>query len=100
SFCGTQGGQPILRASSTGYYLMGDLNRRDAANNRIFTPVTPNDVRFIINGPGAAQKFGTPFGNVGRNLFRGDRIEVVDFSVFKTFKITERVNLQYRLEMF
>ncbi|MBI1760285.1 MAG: TonB-dependent receptor [Acidobacteria bacterium] len=99
SLCGTQGGQPILRTSSSGYYLMSDLNKRDSAGNRIFTPVTPNDVRFIINGPGAAQKFGTPFGNVGRNTFRGDRIETVDFSVFKTFTITERVNFQYRLEM-
>lgn len=97
--CGTQGGQPILRTSSSGYYLMSDLNKRDSAGNRIFTPVTPNDVRFIINGPGAAQKFGTPFGNVGRNTFRGDRIETVDFSVFKTFHVTERINLQYRLEM-
>ena len=99
SLCGTQGGQPILRTSSTGYFLMSDLNRRDAAGARIFTPVTPNDVRFIINGPGAAHKFGTPFGNVGRNTFRGDRIETVDFSVFKTFHFTERINLQYRLEM-
>ena len=99
SLCGASGGQPILRTSSSGYYLMSDLNKRDSAGNRIFTPVTPNDVRFIINGPGAAQKFGTPFGNVGRNTFRSDRIETVDFSMFKTFHITERVNFQYRLEM-
>jgi outer membrane receptor protein involved in Fe transport len=99
SLCGTQGGQPILRTSPTGYFLMSDLNRRDAAGARIFTSVTPNDVRFIINGPGAAQRFGSPFGNVGRNTFRSDRIETVDFSVFKTFKIAESINLQYRLEM-
>jgi len=98
-FCGTQGGQPILRTSPTGYFLVADLNRRDAAGARIFTPANPNDVRFIINGLGAAQIFGTPFGNVGRNTFRSDRIETVDFSVFKTFKIKENINLQYRLEM-
>jgi hypothetical protein len=100
ALCGTQGGQPILRTSPTGYFLMSDLNRRDAAGNRIFTSVSPNDVRMIINGPGAAQKFGSPFGNIARNSFRGDRIETVDFSVFKTFKIRESVNIQYRLEMF
>ncbi len=98
--CGASGGQPILRTSSTGYFLMSDLNRRDASGNRIFTPTNPTDVRFIINGPGAAQRFGTPFGNVGRNTFRGDRIETVDFSVFKTFKIRESINLQYRLELY
>jgi len=99
-FCGTQGGQPILRTSPTGYFLMADLNRRDAQNNRIFTPVSPSDARFIINGPGAAMKFGSPFGNIGRSTFAGDRIEIFDVSVFKTFKLTEKIELQYRLEMF
>jgi outer membrane receptor protein involved in Fe transport len=92
--CGTQGGQPILRTSSTGYYRFGDLL------NNVFTPVSPNDVRFIINAPGAAVKFGTPLGTLARNTQTTDRIEVFDFSIFKNFKITERFNLQYRLEMF
>ena len=97
-FCGTSGGNPILRTSPTGYYLLNDLNTSTAAN-RVYTAVTPNDVRFIYNGPGAAIKFGTPFGNVGRNTFVGDRNENVDLSIFKNFRITERFNLQYRLQM-
>lgn len=56
-------------------------------------------MRFIYNGPGAAIRFGTPFGNVGRNIFVGDRNENVDLSIFKNFRITERFNLQYRLQM-
>ncbi|QQS48981.1 MAG: TonB-dependent receptor [Acidobacteriota bacterium] len=92
--CGTTGGVPNLRTSSTGFFLMSDLNRN------VFTSVSPNDVRFIVNGPGAAMKFGTPFGTVARNILQADRIETVDMSIFKNFKITERVNLQYRLEMF
>lgn len=92
--CGTTSGVPNLRTSSTGYFLMSDLNRN------VFTAVSPNDVRFIVNGPGAAMKLGTPFGTVARNSFQGDRIEVVDMSIFKTFKVTETVNIQYRLEMF
>jgi outer membrane receptor protein involved in Fe transport len=96
SLCGASGGVPILRQSTSGYYLMSDLN----ATPRTFTPVTPNDVRFIINGPGAALRFGTPFGNVMRNAFPGDRIEAVDLSFFKTTKVTERVSVQYRFEMY
>jgi outer membrane receptor protein involved in Fe transport len=92
--CGTLGGLPVLRTSPTGFYSLNDLNRG------IFTPVTPNDVRFIINGPGAALKFGTPFGNVGRNVFRGDRLESFDLSLFKTTRINERVSIQYRLNLF
>ena len=69
--CGTQTSrawqqQPIFVASPTGFYLMTDLNR-----GGVRTPVSPNDVRFIINGAGAAVRFGTPFGNVGRNTVRG-----------------------------
>jgi hypothetical protein len=92
--CGTSGGNSIFRPSPTGFYLLNDLNRAIP----VFTSVTPNDVRFIVNGAGAAQKFGTPFGNVGRNTFIGDRIEQFDLSIFKTFRITVRVNLQYRFQ--
>ena len=92
--CGNTAGVPNLRTSSTGFFLMSDLNRGT------FTPVTPNDVRFILNGPGAARRFNNPFGNVARNILQADRIETVDLSIFKTFKITERINLQYRLELY
>ncbi len=94
--CGSAAGVPILRQSSTGFWLMNDLN----AATRTFTAVSPNDVRFIINGPGAAQRFGTPFGNLGRNGFAGDRVEAVDLSFFKTFRVTEGISVQYRLELF
>ena len=94
--CGTASGQPLLIRSSTGFYLLNDLNKAVP----VFTPVTPDKVRFIVNGPGAAQIFGTPFGDVARNSFRGDRIEAFDLSVFKTTKIGERVAVQYRLNMF
>jgi hypothetical protein len=72
---------------------MNDLNKG------IFTPVTPNDVRLILNGAGAARAFGTPFGNLGRNVFLGDRNENVDLSIFKTFRIKERLKLQYQLQL-
>jgi outer membrane receptor protein involved in Fe transport len=91
--CGTTAGNPNLRTSSTGYYLMSDLNRN------VFTSVSPNDVRYIVNGPGAAIKFNNPFGTVARNSAFSDRIETVDFSLFKTFKIWEAVNIQYQLTL-
>jgi hypothetical protein len=90
--------RPNLRRSSTGFYLLNDINNSPATNRRL-TPVSPNDVRFILNGAGAARMFGTPFGNVGRNTFLGDRNENVDLSIFKDFRITERFQLRYRLQM-
>jgi hypothetical protein len=56
-------------------------------------------VRLILNGAGAALKFGTPFGNLGRNTFLGDRTENLDLSIFKTFRIRERFKIQYRLQL-
>jgi outer membrane receptor protein involved in Fe transport len=86
---------PHMRTSPTGFYLMSDLIK----TTPVFTAVTPNDARFIINGPGSAARFGTPFGTLSRNTESGDRIETVDLSVFKTFKVTESVNVQYRLQL-
>ncbi len=94
--CGAQGGVPVLRPSTTGFYSLNDLNR----TTPVFTEVSPNNVRFIMNGPGAARYFKTPFGNVGRNTFVGDRNENVDLSIFKDFRIAESVKLRYRLQMF
>ncbi len=48
--------------------------------------------------------FSTPalgtYGNIARNEFAGPPTYQVDFSVFKNNRITERLNLQLRLEIF
>ncbi len=51
--------------------------------------------------PGTDSPGFTPFnGNLGRNTFRGPDFQEVDFSLFKTIKVTERVNFQLRAEGF
>ena len=40
------------------------------------------------------------FGNLGRNQIVGPRLFDLDFSVFKNFRITERISTQFRVEMF
>jgi hypothetical protein len=40
------------------------------------------------------------FGNAGRNVIIGPRTNVADFSVLKSTRIAERVNLQFRGEIF
>ena len=40
------------------------------------------------------------FGTSGRNAFYGPAYASVDFSVLKNTKITERINTQFRIEMF
>jgi hypothetical protein len=50
-----------------------------------FAPVPGNQIRF---------------GNTGRNIVRGPGLFNLDASIFRNFRITERVNLQIRAEMF
>ncbi len=64
-----------------------------------------------LDSPGILQWFDTSaftipaqytFGNVGRihPSIRSDRVENIDFSVFKNFKIRERMAVQFRAEWF
>lgn len=40
------------------------------------------------------------FGNVGRNAFRGPNYANMDFSISKATKLTERLNMQLRVDIF
>ncbi|PYP91938.1 MAG: hypothetical protein DMG65_05730 [Candidatus Angelobacter sp. Gp1-AA117] len=59
--------------------------------------VTPDQVRFIINGRVAQSVFGTPFGNVPRNPQRDAISNIANASVFKNFKLGERVNFEMHM---
>lgn len=65
-----------------------------------WVPISPSAVRFVINAPGSAKIFGTPFGNMPRNYLRGPAINQLNLSLFKNTKIGERVRLQLRVETF
>ncbi len=79
---GTLGGGP--RAN----YLGGQIIIKDYANRLWYDPLV----------------FGRPLdgqlGNTGRNWLRGPGVNNFDFSLFKDFKFTERIKLQYRAEFF
>ena len=59
--------------------------------------ITANDVRFIINGQIAQSVFGTPFGNVPRNVQRDAISNIANASIFKNIKVGERVNFEVHL---
>lgn len=67
--------------------------------------------RVIYNSFGLANQFGvpltlleefqffqTPFGNLGRNTFKGLPFYLVNLGVFKTTNITEQFKLEFRVE--
>jgi hypothetical protein len=62
--------------------------------------VTPNDVKYVFNGPGAAVLFGTPFGSVGRGIERGPMFNQLNLGLIKNIKVWERLSVQLRGEAF
>jgi hypothetical protein len=82
-------------ANVNGFYSMNQINSAGACN-----AVNPNDVRFIMNLPGAARIFGTPFGDSPRNYLTGPIFNQMNASVFKNIKVLEGLTIQLRGEAF
>src|SRR5262249_62288877 len=79
---GTLGGGP--RADHRG----GQIIIKDYANRLWFDP-------FVFGRP-----LDGALGNTGRNFLRGPGFTNFDLSLFKDFKFTERIKLQYRAGFF
>ena len=82
------------KAAFNVFYSMNGLN-----NGRIQV-VTPSQVRYIVNGPGADQFFGTPFGTATRGSLVGPTLNNWNLGLFKNIRVRESINLQLRLEAF
>lgn len=74
--------------------------QRIAGNPWSGTGICPNASCEYFNPGIFSQPTAGTFGNVGRNTFRGPGIFALDMSVFRNFKITERVTFQFRTEIF
>jgi hypothetical protein len=62
-------------------------------------PITA--ARWIYNDDTAAAFFKTPYGNVGRNPgVRGQAVSAVNFSLFKTTKMTERLSVRLEAQVY
>ena len=66
-----------------------------------FSPAIPNSlaIQYITKAAFANPATGT-FGNIGRNALYGPGFGAVDFSVFKTTPITEKLRAEFRVEIF
>ncbi len=71
------------------------LNGLNNPNGEQVIPVARNNVRFIVNGATSAAVFGNPFG-ARRNLVQDAITNTANASLFKRFKLTERVSAEFR----
>ena len=62
--------------------------------------IAPNSVQWLVNNQYEALVRGTPYPGVGRNTLRGNTLQELDMSVFKTVRIAERVTGQLRIDVY
>ena len=78
-----------------GFYSLNALNSTGAE-----VAVTPSQVHYILNLPGSARIFGTPFGNTVRNSLRGPALNQLNAGLFKNIRVSERWTIQLRGEAY
>lgn len=59
-----------------------------------------NQGAFAIAPFAPGQIFAHLFGNAGRAVLRGPELVNFDFSIFKRFRLTEKQNLEFKVELF
>jgi hypothetical protein len=95
----TTGLEPICQMSPTTLVSLNGINASTVPlANYNPTVVTKSQVRFIANTAEANAIFGTPFGNVGRNVLRDFHTNQLNLGIFKTTNISERVKLQFHAD--
>ncbi|MPY86303.1 MAG: hypothetical protein GEU99_00090 [Luteitalea sp.] len=99
-----QSGFPLfIRNSPNTSHSLGGIQR---PNSMGFSAAKEGSVQSRLDSYLLADAFAAPepftFGDVGRTLsdVRGPRFSNLDFSVFKSFRIREALNVQFRCEVF
>ncbi len=99
-----QGGLPFSVTVAGAPQLLGANNLTDWRANVVGNWTVPDPNQNLWFNPAA---FATPmagglytYGNSGRNILRADGIGNLDAGLMKMFSITERVQMQFRWEVF
>ena len=100
TFSAYQGRQYTVTASGAALNMPGNLQTADQIKPTVDTLGMVGDDGTWFDTSAFARPTGLRFGNVGRNTMRGPGVVNTDLSLFRTFKIREKLNLQFRGEAF
>jgi hypothetical protein len=100
TFSAYQGRQYTLTASGAALNMPGNLQTPDQIKPTVDKLGLVGDDGTWFDTSAFARPTGVRFGNVGRNTMRGPGVVNTDLSLFRTFKIMEKLNLQFRGEAF
>ena len=99
-FAAYQGRQYMLSASGAALNMPGNAQTPDQLKSSVQTLGLVGDDGTWFDTTAFARPTGVRFGTVGRNTMRGPGVVNMDLSLFRTFRFTERWNLQFRAESF
>lgn len=68
--------------------------------NLVGDPQGPEDRLVWFNTTAFAAPAPNTFGNAGRGIVRGPGIILTDLAIYKNFRVTERIRMQFRTELF
>jgi Carboxypeptidase regulatory-like domain len=94
-----QSGTPRTVTANIGVSNSDGEDRPDVVSGISVVPAN-QDPNFWIDPAGFQTAVAGTYGNAGRNIITTAGLTSVDFSLFKNFRITERVKLQFRSEFF
>ncbi len=100
TFSAYQGRQFTLSASGASLNMPGNAQTPDQVLPTVEILGKAGDDGRWFDTKAFARPTGARFGNVGRNTMRGPGVVNTDLSLFRTFRLTERFNLQFRAESF
>jgi hypothetical protein len=95
-----QGRQYMLSASGTSLNMPGNAQTPDQVKEVVETLGKAGDDGTWFDTTAFGRPTGARFGTVGRNTMRGPGVVNMDLSLFRTFKVTERINLKFQAESF
>jgi hypothetical protein len=99
-FSAYQGRQFMMSASGTSLNMPGNAQTPDQVKPVVEKLGKAGDDGAWFDTTAFARPTGARFGTVGRNTMRGPGVVNTDLSLFRTFRLTERFNLQFRAEAF
>jgi len=94
-------GRPFtIFASDASLNMPGNAQTADQIKPTVDISGNVGDAGTYFDTSAFARVTEVRFGNVGRNTMRGPGVVNLDLSLFRTFKLTDRFQLQFRAEGF
>jgi hypothetical protein len=99
-FSAYQGRPFTVFASGASLNMPGNAQTADQVKDTVETLGNVGDAGTFFDTSAFARVTEVRFGNVGRNTMRGPGVVNLDLSLFRTFRLTDRYELQFRAEAF